>query len=121
MGTLENKIAVVTGSARGIGKSIATRLAREGASVVVSDVNGDGLEAVCAELEAAGAPKAVHFAADLSVEEGAQGLLTATLDAFGRCDILVNNAGLARGKDTVWRHTCPLDLHFPAFNTAAVH
>ncbi|MBB35094.1 MAG: 2,3-dihydroxy-2,3-dihydro-p-cumate dehydrogenase [Hirschia sp.] len=93
MGTLENKIAVVTGSARGIGKSIATRLAREGASVVVSDVNGDGLEAVCAELEAAGAPKAVHFAADLSVEEGAQGLLTATLDAFGRCDILVNNAG----------------------------
>lgn len=93
MGTLNGKIAVVTGAARGIGKAIATRLAREGAALMLSDVNGEGLPALCAELEAAGAPVAAHHAADLSREEGAQALLDATLAAHGRCDILVNNAG----------------------------
>ncbi|WP_068076646.1 SDR family NAD(P)-dependent oxidoreductase [Novosphingobium lentum] len=93
MGTLEGKIAVVTGSARGIGKAIATRLAREGAALMISDINGDGLAALCAELEAAGSPGAVHHAADLSAEDGAQALLAATVATHGRCDILVNNAG----------------------------
>jgi len=93
MGRLEDKIAVVTGSARGIGKAIAMRFAQEGASLVISDVNGEGLAALCADLEANGAPKAVPFAADLSVQEGAQALLAKTAEAFGRCDILVNNAG----------------------------
>ncbi|WP_157219248.1 SDR family NAD(P)-dependent oxidoreductase [Flavisphingomonas formosensis] len=93
MAGLSGKIAVVTGSARGIGKAIAMRLAREGAALAVSDVNGEGLPALCAELEAAGAPKAIGHAADLSREEGAAGLLEAVLAAHGRCDILVNNAG----------------------------
>lgn len=93
MGTLDGKIAVVTGSARGIGKAIAMRLAREGAALTISDINGDGLSALCAELEAEGSPKATAFAADLSKEEGAQALLGAALAAHGQCDILVNNAG----------------------------
>jgi 2,3-dihydroxy-2,3-dihydro-p-cumate dehydrogenase len=93
MATLAGKIAVVTGAARGIGKAIATRLAQEGAALVVSDINGDGLEALCIELQAAGSPKSIGHAADLSVEAGAQTLLAATLDDHGRADILVNNAG----------------------------
>lgn len=90
---LEGKVAVVTGSARGIGKSIAIRLAREGAAIMISDINGEGLPALCAELQAGGSPKAACNAADLSVEEGAQGLFAATIAAHGRCDILINNAG----------------------------
>jgi 2,3-dihydroxy-2,3-dihydro-p-cumate dehydrogenase len=93
MGRLENKIAVVTGAARGIGKAIAMRLASEGASLIISDVNGDGLAILCAELAACGAPKAVWFATDLSSQEGALALRTASQAAFGRTDILVNNAG----------------------------
>lgn len=93
MGSLSGKTAVVTGSARGIGKAIAMRLAQEGAALVISDVNGEGLPALCADLEAAGSPSTVSHAADLSQEEGAQGLLSITLAAHGRCDILVNNAG----------------------------
>jgi 2,3-dihydroxy-2,3-dihydro-p-cumate dehydrogenase len=83
MGSLTGKVAVVTGAARGIGKAIATRLAREGAALMVSDVNGDALPAL-------GVP---YHVADLSREEGAAALLEATLAAHGRCDILVNNAG----------------------------
>ncbi len=93
MARLGGKIAVVTGSARGIGKAIALRLAREGAALVVSDIQGEGLDALCDELEAAGSPRAIGHAADLSVEEGAAGLLAAALEAHGRVDILVNNAG----------------------------
>ena len=93
MGKLSGKVAGITGSARGIGKAIATRLAREGAALTISDINGDGLAALCAELEAAGSPRATFHAADLSQEAGADALLGATLAAHGRCDILVNNAG----------------------------
>jgi 2,3-dihydroxy-2,3-dihydro-p-cumate dehydrogenase len=93
MGRLNDKVAVVTGSARGIGKAIAIRLAKEKASLVISDVNGEGLALLCDELEAAGAPKAVHHAADLCTQAGAMGLLAKSTEAFGRTDILVNNAG----------------------------
>lgn len=93
MARLAGKVAVVTGSARGIGKAIAMRLAREGAALMVSDLNGDGLPALTDALKAEGAPKATYFAADLSKEEGASALLKATLGAHARCDVLVNNAG----------------------------
>lgn len=93
MARLAGRVAVVTGAARGIGKAIATRLAAEGAALAISDVNGGGLEALCAELRAAGAPAASFHAADLSLEEGAQALLQAVQQAHGHCDILVNNAG----------------------------
>lgn len=93
MGNLTGKISVVTGAARGIGVAIAERQAKEGASVVVADINGEDLNDVCKKLEDAGAPKAIGIAADLSKEEGAGVLFEAALDVFGRVDILVNNAG----------------------------
>lgn len=93
MKRLEGRSAVVTGAARGIGKAIATRLAAEGAALTISDVNGDGLEALCSALDAGGSPRCLALAADLSREEGAEALREAAMAAHGRVDILVNNAG----------------------------
>ncbi|WP_114951599.1 SDR family NAD(P)-dependent oxidoreductase [Sphingosinicella terrae] len=93
MANLEERVAVVTGSAGGIGLAIAERLAAEGASIVLSDVNGEGLDALCGQLKGKGAPDAIGVTGDLSREEGASALLEATLGRFGKVDILVNNAG----------------------------
>lgn len=87
------RTVVVTGAAGGIGLAIAERYASEGAQVVVADVNGDKLDAVCARLHELGAAGALGVAGDLSLEEGAQALLARALAAFGKVDILVNNAG----------------------------
>ncbi|QQN75305.1 SDR family NAD(P)-dependent oxidoreductase [Croceicoccus sp. YJ47] len=83
----------MTGAARGIGKAIATRLASEGAALTISDVNADGLDRLCGELEHAGAPRCVSIARDLSKEEGATALRDTAMAAHGQVDILVNNAG----------------------------
>jgi 2,3-dihydroxy-2,3-dihydro-p-cumate dehydrogenase len=86
-------IAVVTGSGGQIGTAIAERLASEGASVVLSDVNAGKMAETCEALKRLGAPDAIFVVADLSQEEGAQALHNATVAKFGRADILVNNAG----------------------------
>lgn len=93
MARLEGKSAVVTGAARGIGKAIATRLAQEKAALTISDVNAEGLGALCNELEAAGSPRCVFLGEDLSKESGAEALREAAVSAHGQVDILVNNAG----------------------------
>jgi len=93
MRRLEGQSAVVTGSARGIGKAIATRLAEEGARLTVSDVNGEGLDELRRSLLDHGAPEATTVVADLSIEEGANALRDAAVEAHGAVNILVNNAG----------------------------
>lgn len=90
---LAGRSAVVTGSAGGIGWAIARRLAREGASVALSDINGDALPRLADELKALGAPKVIGIAGDLSKEAGANTLRDAAVAAFGQVDVLVNNAG----------------------------
>lgn len=92
-GRLSHLAITVTGAAGAIGIAIAERLAEDGASLLITDVNGETLDAICADLEAKGATKAVSVAADLSKEAGANALRDAALAAFGRCDVLVNNAG----------------------------
>ncbi|RJG20975.1 SDR family NAD(P)-dependent oxidoreductase [Massilia cavernae] len=92
-GRFVGRSAVVTGSAGGIGLAIAERLASEGAHIVVTDVNGAGLETVAANLKDKGAAAVTTFVTDLSTEEGAKALLAHTLAAHGKVDILVNNAG----------------------------
>jgi 3-oxoacyl-[acyl-carrier protein] reductase len=87
---LAGKVAIVTGSTRGIGRAIAERFAAEGASVVV---HGRSLDA-CAEV-ASTIPNAVWHACDLASPGLADGLVQAALQAFGRLDVLVNNAGVA--------------------------
>lgn len=93
---LQGKIAIVTGSSRGIGAAIARELAAQGATVVINHRNSAGqAEAVAAEIAAGGGQAAV-IAADVSDFAEAQRLIKETLDRFGRIDILVNNAGVTR-------------------------
>ena len=88
----EGKTVIVTGGASGIGEGIARRLSREGASVVVADLDGGGAEAVAASLPG----PALAVAVDVTDEDGMDGLVARALDRFERLDIMVNNAGVIR-------------------------
>jgi 3-oxoacyl-[acyl-carrier protein] reductase len=93
MGRLENRIALVTGAGQGIGRAIALAMAREGAALVIGDLNEANASAVKKEIEGLGG-KAAALHADISNEESVQAMVDATLKEYGRVDILVNNAGI---------------------------
>ncbi len=94
--SLENKVAVVTGASRGIGRAIAVELARRGARVVVNyNHNAEAAAEVVAAIEADGG-EAVAVQADVGNFVQAAGLIKAAKDAFGQIDVLVNNAGTTR-------------------------
>jgi NAD(P)-dependent dehydrogenase (short-subunit alcohol dehydrogenase family) len=88
---LQGRTAIVTGAARGIGRALAARLAADGASVVVADMEGHDVAA--AELAASGA-RALGLKVDVSSESDTARMAAATLEAFGRIDVLVNNAAM---------------------------
>ena len=90
---LAGKVAIVTGGAQGIGRALCLGLAREGARVVVNDVNEPGAQAVAREIEAGGG-EALAVRADVSKAVEVQGLVDAAVARFGTVGILVNNAGL---------------------------
>jgi NAD(P)-dependent dehydrogenase (short-subunit alcohol dehydrogenase family) len=90
---IKGKIAVVTGAASGIGRSTAIALAREGADVVLSDLNRDGLAEVRGEIEALGR-KGLAVPADVTKLEDIQNLYERSISEMGRVDILMNNAGV---------------------------
>ncbi len=92
MNRLDGKIAIITGSGTGIGKSAAQQFAAEGASVVLVGRRREPLEETAAEIEKAGGTAMVH-PADLEDGDAAAGVVDATISRFGRVDILVNNAG----------------------------
>lgn len=91
MGRLDNKISVITGAASGIGRASALRFAREGAAVVVADINLDGARTVAKEIEAAGG-RALALGVDVADEAQLKSMIDETVGAFGRIDVLFNNA-----------------------------
>jgi 3-oxoacyl-[acyl-carrier protein] reductase len=93
---LTGKVAIVTGSSRGIGRAAAILLARQGARVIVnSSKSSAAADAVAADIRSAGG-EAFAVPADVSVQADAERLIKTAVDTFGRLDILVNNAGLTR-------------------------
>ena len=97
---LEGKVAIVTGAASGMGKAIAEAYAREGAKVVVSDLNLEGANVVAEAIKATGG-EAFAIQTNVASSEDLQRLFEETKQAFGKLDILVNNAGIMDGMEPV--------------------
>jgi NAD(P)-dependent dehydrogenase (short-subunit alcohol dehydrogenase family) len=95
---LENKVAVITGAGSGIGRESALLFAREGARVVVADVNEDAGNAVVEELRGVGG-EAVYVHADVSKNADAEAMIRTAEESFGRLDVLFNNAGISHAQD----------------------
>ena len=89
---LKDKVAIVTGGGRGIGRTIARRFAREGAQVVIADINGDNASRSAADIGA------IAITVDVANEQHVQQLVSRSTDAFGRIDVLVNVAGIGLTK-----------------------
>ena len=91
---LTGKVAIITGSTRGIGKAIAQTMAAYGANVVITGRKQAQCDEVAAEITAAGKGEALGVATDVTSAEARENLIAKTVEKFGRVDILVNNAGL---------------------------
>lgn len=96
--SLNNKVALVTGSAQGMGRAIAMRLAAEGANVVATDINGALVEQTGIAIRELGY-EAISLEADIGNIDDINRVVEATMNAFGSIDILVNNAGVTRFAD----------------------
>lgn len=125
MGVLDDKVAIVTGSARGIGRATAEVLSQHGAKLVVNDLDGDVAEQAAAEI---GGETAV-FSGDLTKGDAPDRLVQTAIDSFGKLDIIVNNAGYTldapvhKISDDWWQRM--LDIHvtvpFKVIRAAAPH
>lgn len=112
-----DKVAIVTGGARGIGRGIALELAGEGANVVINYVEADtAANEVVAEIERDGG-RAAAIQADVGVRNDAESLVSKAVEQFGRVDVLVNNAGICPFRsfwditDDVWERTLRTNLY----------
>ena len=117
MGTLDGKVAIVSGSGRGIGRAVALKLASEGASVVVNDLDPEPAEETASDIKAAGG-QAVTCVGSVTEEGFAERFVTTAVESFGGLDIIVNNAGytwdtvIQKMTDEQWRAI--LDVHLTA-------
>lgn len=112
---LKDKVVIVTGASRGIGRSLALTMAGQGAKLVLSARNAEALAQLVTEIQAAGGA-AVAVAGDVSSATAANELVDAGIQAFGRIDVLVNNAGITRDalllrmKDEDWDDVLNINL-----------
>jgi 3-oxoacyl-[acyl-carrier protein] reductase len=118
---LDDRVAIITGSGRGIGRATALRFAEEGAAVVVNDVDPDPAEETAEEIRKNGGQAVV--AIENTVEhDAAQRLVLAAVEEFGKLDIIVNNAGITRDKTfhnmtpDIWDEAIKVNL-YTAYNT----
>ncbi|MGW2329864.1 SDR family NAD(P)-dependent oxidoreductase [Streptomyces sp. NPDC001700] len=123
---LEGRGVIVTGAASGIGRATALKFVREGAKVLVADVDQAGTEETVAEIEAAGGA-AVAVVGDLSDQRVVDEVAERAVDAFGGVDVLVNNAGimdrmsaLGETEDAEWERVIRINLTAPFLLTRAV-
>lgn len=97
MGRLDDRVAIVTGGGRGIGRATALRFASEGAAVVINDIDGDPAEETAEIIRKEGGRAAVSIHNTVEASQ-AEAMVQVALDEFGKLDILVNNAGITRDK-----------------------
>jgi 3-oxoacyl-[acyl-carrier protein] reductase len=125
MGVLDGKSAIVTGSARGIGRATAELLASQGAQVLINDLDGDVAEQAAGEIQG----ETAVFAGDLTKADAPEQLVAKAVDSFGKIDIIVNNAGYTLDapihKMTDEHFQAMLDIHtvvpFRVIRAAAPH
>lgn len=112
---LENKIALVTGAGRGIGRQIALKMASQGASIIIADIDEKTMEDARQEVESLGV-KAMAVKMDISDQDSVQAAVDKMLEEFGRIDILVNNAAIFRKAPFLemsleqWKQTTDINL-----------
>ncbi|NIA08077.1 MAG: glucose 1-dehydrogenase [Actinobacteria bacterium] len=124
---LKDKVAIVTGSSGGLGRVIALILAKEGAKVVINDINEDALKATALEIEKLGQPVLV-CPADVTNKAQIEGMVQSAVNKFGSVDILVNNAGgalhtpapLAEVQEEHWNKVIDVNLKGAFFCCQAV-
>jgi len=123
---LSGKVAIVTGAASGMGKAIAELFAQEGAKVVASDLNAEGVQAVVQGIEAKGGT-AIAVAANVAKEEDVQNLVDTAVSTYGTVDILINNAGImdnfvpaAEITDELWERVFAVNTTGPMRTTRRV-
>lgn len=112
---LKNKVAIITGARRGMGRTHALKLAQEGVKVVVSDISEEDCQKVVDEIQKTGG-QGLALKCDVSKKEEVEELVKKTIDKFGKVDILVNNAGIAQFKpfleltEEEWDKTLDINL-----------
>ncbi|MBC7911927.1 MAG: SDR family oxidoreductase [Pyrinomonadaceae bacterium] len=122
---LTNRVALITGGGRGIGRAIALAFAREGARIAVLARTTEQVAQVAAEIESEGAVEAMHAECDVSLKESVEHAVGSVMERFGRVDILVNNAGIAesaplhRTSDELWERHININLNGTFYCTRA--
>ncbi|MFQ6057534.1 MAG: sorbitol-6-phosphate dehydrogenase [Anaerolineae bacterium] len=116
MKRLQDRIAIVTGAAQGLGEALARRLAAEGCHVVVADINGQGAQRVAEEIRTRSGRRALAITADVTDSQQVEEMVRRTVEEFGRLDILVANAGIIESREItefpedLWRRIIEVNL-----------